>query len=129
MCLVVRIPRTVHLRFIRVRLFRMRGLCSRLSLSRMRTGVAIGVSIVSVVIIVRTVGFFVAVVDTTGTGVGGVGPRVVRRGSGVVAVAVLEDLETFGQDAHVAELDLGTEGDDQVDDLGSQFFRVEMMGV
>lgn len=119
MRLVVRIPRAVHLRFIRVRLFRMVRLCSRLSLSRMRTGVAIGVSVVSVVIIVRTVGFFVAVVDTTGTGVGGVGPRVVRRGSGVVAVAVLEDLETFAQDAHVAELDLGTEGDDQVDDLGS----------
>ena len=83
------------------------------------TGIAISVTVIIVIVVRGAIGVFIAVVDAAGTGVGRVrGPRVVRRGSGVVvAVAVFEDLETLGQDAHVAELDLGTEGYDQVDDL------------
>lgn len=109
---IVRVARTVHLRFLRVRLFGMMNWCWCSSCLGQRMSVAICIPIV-IGIIIRTVAvFIVAVIDATGTGVGGVSPRVVRRGARVVAIAVLEDLETLGQDAHVAELDLRTESND-----------------
>jgi hypothetical protein len=53
--------------------------------------------------------------------VGGVGARV-------PVAPGFEDLEAFGSDAHVAELDFGPEGDD-VDDLQCKFARVGVAAV
>ena len=94
--LVIRVTEAV-LRRIRISRFRVVGRSCRCR----RAAIAI-VVIVVVLIVIATVTFAVAVAHATRARVGGVRSCIVGGEAGVVVSPVLENLEAFREDAHVA---------------------------